>query len=138
MRIGELSKRTGVSVQAIRLYERRRLLKKPPRTPAGYRVYSEQYVDMVSLIQQGKRFGFSLREISKVLALFAVPDEASGTTRFQPGEQACVVEILRIGGKKLEELNAQIESLRRKHKELTRALNELRRPRPPARKTTRS
>jgi DNA-binding transcriptional MerR regulator len=108
MRIGELSRRTGVSVQAIRLYERRRLLKKPPRTPAGYRVYSEDYVDMVRLIHRGKHFGFTLSEISKVLALFAVPDDATGTTPYQRGEHACVTEILRIGARKLDDLDHQL------------------------------
>jgi hypothetical protein len=38
MRIGELAKRAGVSVQAIRFYERRRLMRTPRRTPAGYRM----------------------------------------------------------------------------------------------------
>jgi DNA-binding transcriptional MerR regulator len=136
MRIGELSKRTGASVQAIRLYERRRLLKKPLRTPAGYRVYSEDYVDVVRLIHQGKQFGFTLNEIRGILALFAVPDDATGTTRYQPGEHACVVEILRIGAKKLESLDSQIASLRRKRSELRVALHELATPKRRGRKTT--
>lgn len=136
MRIGELSKRTGISVQAIRLYERRRLLKAPPRTPAGYRAYSEDYVDMVRLIHQGKQFGFTLNEIRKILGLFAVPDSVTGRTRYQPGEHACVVEILRIGAKKLEDLENQIASLRRKRNELKVALNQLAAPAKHGRKTT--
>jgi DNA-binding transcriptional MerR regulator len=125
MRIGELARRTGASVQAIRLYERRRLLKKPPRTPAGYRIYSEEYVDIVRLIHRGKHFGFTLNEIRKVLALFAVPDDTTGTTRYQRGEHACVAEILRIGARKLGDLDHQMELLKRKRKDLAKALNEL-------------
>lgn len=137
MRIGELSRRTGASVQAIRLYERRHLLKKPPRTPAGYRVYSEEYVDMVRLIHRGKHFGFTLNEIRKVLALFAVPDDTTGTTPYQRGEHACVAEVLRIGARKLDDLDHQMELLKGKRKELAVALNELRTPYNRALKATR-
>jgi MerR family transcriptional regulator, Zn(II)-responsive regulator of zntA len=35
MRIGELAKRTGVSVQTLRFYEREGLLEKPARTRSG-------------------------------------------------------------------------------------------------------
>jgi DNA-binding transcriptional MerR regulator len=128
MRIGELAKRTGASVQAIRFYERKRLLKKPPRTSSGYRFYSEEYVDMVLLIHRGQQFGFTLSEIRKILVLFAVPDEVTGTTRYQRGEYACLTEILRLGGEKLSDLDHQIESLTRKRHELATALNELKRP----------
>jgi DNA-binding transcriptional MerR regulator len=91
---------------------------------------------MVRLIHQGKRFGFTLNEIGKVLALFAVPDELTGRTRFQPGEHACVAEILRIGAKKLEDLDKQMDSLRCKRRKLAVALNELRTPNKPGRKRT--
>ena len=34
--IGQLAHEAGVNVETIRFYERRGLLRKPPRTPAGY------------------------------------------------------------------------------------------------------
>lgn len=52
MRIGELAKRAGVSVQAIRFYERRRLMRTPRRTSAGYRIYNEQDLESVTLIKK--------------------------------------------------------------------------------------
>ena len=82
---------------------------------------------MVLLIHRGQHFGFTLNEIRKVLALFAVPDDATGTTPYQKGDHACVAEILRIGAGKLGDLNHQMELLQRKHKELSMALNELER-----------
>jgi MerR family mercuric resistance operon transcriptional regulator len=78
MRIGEFSRLAGVSVQAIRFYERRRLLKKPPRTSSGYRIYSEQDLENVKVIRQCQHFRFTLREIRRILSLFAVPDERTG------------------------------------------------------------
>ena len=40
MRIGELAAEAGVNLQTIRLYERRGLLREPPRLMSGYRTYS--------------------------------------------------------------------------------------------------
>jgi DNA-binding transcriptional MerR regulator len=62
MRIGELAKRAGVSVQAIRFYERRRLMRTPRRTATGYRIYSEQDLENVTLIKKMD----CLRETSKL------------------------------------------------------------------------
>jgi MerR family transcriptional regulator, Zn(II)-responsive regulator of zntA len=73
VRIGELAKRAGVSVQAVRFYERRRLMRTPRRTPAGYRTYSEQDLESVTLIKKMQRFGFKLVEIRRVLQLWILP-----------------------------------------------------------------
>ena len=40
MRIGQMSKQTGVSVDAIRFYERNKLLSPPARSDRGFRLYS--------------------------------------------------------------------------------------------------
>ncbi|KAA5833288.1 MerR family transcriptional regulator [Saccharopolyspora hirsuta] len=51
MRIGELSRRTGVSVRALRYYEQQGLLS-AARTPGGHREYAESDVDKVALVQR--------------------------------------------------------------------------------------
>ncbi|WP_106398417.1 MerR family transcriptional regulator [Actinocorallia populi] len=51
MRIGELAKRSGVSVRALRYYEEQRLLESS-RTSGGQRDYPEEAVDRVRFIQQ--------------------------------------------------------------------------------------
>ncbi|HEY8454664.1 MAG TPA: MerR family DNA-binding transcriptional regulator [Actinopolymorphaceae bacterium] len=50
MRIGELARRTGVSVRALRYYEEQGLLS-ADRSPNGYREYDESAVDRVDQIQ---------------------------------------------------------------------------------------
>ena len=42
LRIGELSRRSGVSNQLLRAWERRYGLLEPMRTEGGYRLYSDQ------------------------------------------------------------------------------------------------
>jgi MerR family copper efflux transcriptional regulator len=68
MRIGEVAKRTGVSVDALRFYEARRLIK-PLRTANGYRLYPEQTLQLVGYIKLAQQLGFSLGEIGENLPL---------------------------------------------------------------------
>lgn len=66
MRIGELAKRTGVSVRALRYYEEQRLLESA-RTPGGQRDYPEAAVNRVQLIQQLYAAGLASRTIVELL-----------------------------------------------------------------------
>ncbi|GGV11892.1 MerR family transcriptional regulator [Streptomyces spectabilis] len=51
MRIGELSRRTGVSERSLRYYEKQGLLA-AERTPGGHREYADSAVDRVIRIQE--------------------------------------------------------------------------------------
>jgi len=42
MQIGKVAKVVGLSVDTIRFYERRALLRRPPRTQGGFRLYGEK------------------------------------------------------------------------------------------------
>jgi DNA-binding transcriptional MerR regulator len=62
MQIGEAAKRTALTVDAIRFYEKRSLLPKPPRTAGRFRLYSDDDVArMAPQVQEltGTGFGFS-------------------------------------------------------------------------------
>lgn len=63
MRIGELARRTGVSVSRIRFYEARGLLPQAPRMDNGYRSYGANAVGILHFVDQAQRLGFSLTEI---------------------------------------------------------------------------
>jgi len=69
--IGELAERTGfgVGVETIRYYERRGLLKEPPRTPSGYRQYAPETVQRLRFIRRAQGLGFTLEEIGDLLEL---------------------------------------------------------------------
>ncbi|GAA2943455.1 MULTISPECIES: MerR family transcriptional regulator [Streptomyces] len=66
MRIGELARRSGVSVRALRYYEEQSLLD-ADRTPGGQRDYPDGAVDRVQLIQQLYAAGLSSRTIVELL-----------------------------------------------------------------------
>ena len=69
MRIGEVASRTGVSVQTVRLYERRGLLKKPIRLPSGYRDYPSNALAFIRFIKRAQGHGFTLDEIRSLIHL---------------------------------------------------------------------
>ncbi len=69
MQIGAVGKRVGLSVDAIRFYERKALLPLPPRTQGGFRQYSENDVDTLSFIGRVQNLGFTLREVRDLLDL---------------------------------------------------------------------
>jgi DNA-binding transcriptional MerR regulator len=69
LRICQLAKRSGVSADTVRYYERIGLMPKPPRTSAGYREYSESAINRVRLVQNALRFGFSLKQVGAFLGV---------------------------------------------------------------------
>lgn len=70
MQIGELARRTGKSVSALRYYEQAGLLLSPERTESGYRSYAPELAERVQFIVRAQAQGFTLREIRDVLTLW--------------------------------------------------------------------
>ena len=126
MRIGELAKRAGVSVQAIRFYERRRLMRTPRRTAAGYRIYSVDALEIVTVIKKMQRFGFQLAEIRRVLQLWILPSDTGAASPYQQGSRECLREALKLGEMKLEAMNEQIRSSTQLRDELEQVLRQIR------------
>lgn len=69
MKIGELARRSGVGVDAIRFYEREALLAPATRLPSGYRLYGADALTRLDFIRRAKALGFSLAEIRELLLL---------------------------------------------------------------------
>ena len=69
MQIGEVAERTALTVDAIRFYERRKLLPKASRSAGRFRLYSEDAIERVSFIRQMQGIGFSLREVGELIQL---------------------------------------------------------------------
>ena len=67
-RIGEIAEQTGVSVETLRYYEKRRLLTAPGRTEGGYRLYSADAVEQVTFIKQAQSLGLTLEDVQQLRA----------------------------------------------------------------------
>lgn len=68
MKIGDLARAGGVTVETIRFYQRRGLLAEPPRG-AGARRYSEGDLERLRSIRAAQTAGFTLEEIATLLGL---------------------------------------------------------------------
>ena len=68
LQAGELARRTGVSKDALRFYERSGLLPRPERLPNNYRVYPSRAVERVLWIRRVLAAGFTVEELSRILA----------------------------------------------------------------------
>lgn len=77
MKIGEVAARTGVTVDALRFYEEKGLIK-PQRTANGYRLYPEQTLQLVGYIKLAQQLGFSLKEIGENVPLLWASESLSG------------------------------------------------------------
>lgn len=67
--IGNVAKRVGIGVETVRFYERKGLVKPPPRSPAGYRLYPDAAVDRLRFVLRAKELGFTLDQIRTLLEL---------------------------------------------------------------------
>ncbi|MEX6662839.1 MerR family transcriptional regulator [Pseudomonas sp. W2-17] len=76
MKIGEVAVRAGVSVDALRFYEEKGLIK-PQRSANGYRHYPEETLQLVGYIKLAQQLGFSLKEIGENLPLLWNSEQVS-------------------------------------------------------------
>src|SRR5712691_7737905 len=88
---GEVASRGGVNLETIRYYERRGLLPKPPRTPAGYRTFDAAALRRLRFIKQAQALGFSLKEVKELLALRVDPRTSCADVRRRT--EAKIVDI---------------------------------------------
>jgi DNA-binding transcriptional MerR regulator len=111
LRVGEVSKRSGVGIETLRFYERSGLLDRPARTESGYRLYDKTVLERLDFIKRAQALGFTLDEIGSVIA-----ERRAGQTPC-----AKVREIVR---RRLDELDERMAQMRRYRREVAAALAE--------------
>src|SRR5687768_13450794 len=100
LKIGEVSKRSGIGIETLRFYERSGLLDKPNRTISGYRMYDASVIERLDFIKRAQVLGFSLTEIKQIII------------EKRTGHSPCaeVREIVRL---RLQELDERMKEMRR-------------------------
>jgi DNA-binding transcriptional MerR regulator len=107
MRIGELSRESGVPPTTLRYYEQAGLLAPPRRTASGYRAYDEEALGRLSFIRAAQSVGLTLAEIRDVIAI-------------RDGGRAPCRHVQELVERRRAEVRAKIRELRRLESELTR------------------
>ena len=65
----KLAQATGCNLETIRYYEKIGMLRDPPRTASGYRVYDDSDVSRLRFILRARELGFAIEEIRGLLEL---------------------------------------------------------------------
>jgi DNA-binding transcriptional MerR regulator len=105
--IGRLGTLGDIEPKTLRYYDRVGLVRPTARTPAGYRVYTEDAVERLRFIRRAKALGMALADIRRILA---VRDE---------GAPPCQ-HVLAVVGQNLAKVQAQIVQLERLRTDLRR------------------
>jgi MerR family transcriptional regulator, copper efflux regulator len=111
LKIGEVSRISGIGIEALRFYERSGLLQKPLRSSGGYRIYDGGILQRLDFIKKAQTLGFSLDEIRRII------NDA------QSGASPCS-EVRKIVGQRLAELDERMREMKRYRKELAATLDE--------------
>jgi MerR family mercuric resistance operon transcriptional regulator len=122
MRIGEIARQAAVNVQTVRFYEREGLLRKPVRTPGGYRSYEHVDLERVAFIKACQGLGFTLREVKHLIRLHRVitlPDRKA-----QMSPQA-VKEILSIAEERVASIEEKMKALSTMRSEMQSVIRAL-------------
>lgn len=103
MYIGEIARKTGLSIKAIRLYEEKKLIP-PPKRSGRYRVYTDADIELLLLIKDAKALGVTLAQLESLIAIEAGPPD------WQKIEQFLQQQKRRIYGE-IAALNATIAKI---------------------------
>ncbi len=107
MRSGQVAAAAGVTVETLRYYERRGVLRAPARRPSGYRDYGADAVGVVRFVKRAQALGFTLAEVETLLQLAAGgPDDCDAV-------QALATAKLADVDRRLARLRALRAALRR-------------------------
>lgn len=108
VQIGKAARLAGISVDAIRFYQKLGLIKGASRTAGGYRLFNGEQIRDLKFVRHAQELGFSLTEIGELLAL-------------RQKHHACS-DVQTMLKHKLADVGEKIKGLARLKAELTGAL----------------
>ncbi len=109
LRIGDVAKKTGITLRTLRYYEELNLIEPDNRTKGNFRLYHPKVIQRVQFINSLKKLDFSLEEIREILGTansFQTDKEVVQRTR-----QALLVKKEKITAKLIEmaDMNREVD-----------------------------
>ncbi|WP_312950012.1 Cu(I)-responsive transcriptional regulator [Superficieibacter sp.] len=108
MNISDVAKRTGLTSKAIRFYEEKGLVTPPLRSENGYRSYTQQHIEELTLLRQARLVGFNLEECGELVDLFNDPARHSADVKKRTLEKVAEIEQHIV---QLQEMRQQLLTL---------------------------
>lgn len=109
-RIGDVTKKIGLTADTLRYYEKIKLLPKVSRNTSGIREYDDKDISRLKFIQRAQKMNFSLSEISDLLKMRENPQKVRD-------------EVRQLTADKLLEVDEHLQSLTTLRSELQLLLN---------------
>jgi DNA-binding transcriptional MerR regulator len=109
VKIGQVAREAGVTVDTVRFYERRGLIPAPGREPSGYRRYPDDTARRIGLTKSLQALGFTLDEILDALR------------SLDAGEATCAGERWRFE-RVLERIDSRLAELHRVRRDVVEVL----------------
>ncbi len=113
LKVSEVGRRTGLTRKALRHYEALGLVEPAVRTPSGYRLYDDEALRRIELVNRAKMLGLSLNEAKEFLHV------AEGCCGENHPDLAALVE------RKLVETDERLAELRNLRRTLDTVLDRL-------------
>lgn len=108
LRIGELSKLSGCSVQTIRYYEKEGLLASPERSEGNFRLYGSNTLKELEFIKHCRGLDITLADIKQLIDLKRRPEEScSSVNRLID----CQLQLVNQRMKELKALKKELQSM---------------------------
>ncbi len=108
MNISIVAKKTGLTSKAIRFYEDKGLVTPPLRGDNGYRSYTQQHINELTLLRQARQVGFNLEECGELVNLFNDPARHSADVKARTLQKVSEIERHIV---ELEAMRKQLLSL---------------------------
>lgn len=108
MNISIVARKTGLTSKAIRFYEDKGLVTPPLRGDNGYRSYTQQHINELTLLRQARQVGFNLEECGELVNLFNDPLRHSADVKARTLQKVAEIERHIV---ELETMRKQLLSL---------------------------
>lgn len=91
-KIGEVTKRTSLTADTLRYYEKFGLLTTISRDASGQRQYNDKDISRLNFIKRAQRMNFKLEEIKQLLVMRENPQHAKDSVRHLTAEKLRNIE----------------------------------------------
>ena len=108
MKIGQLSKTSGCSVQTIRYYEREGLLLSPERSDGNFRLYNDSALKQLEFVKHCRSLDIPLNDIKRLIELKNKPEESCSSVNALIDQQ---LELVNQRMKELKALKAELQQM---------------------------
>ncbi|MCF2917614.1 Cd(II)/Pb(II)-responsive transcriptional regulator [Pseudoalteromonas elyakovii] len=110
MKIGQLSKVSGCSIQTIRYYEKEGLLNLPSRSEGNFRLYDDRALKELEFVKHCRSLDIPLADIKTLLELKNKPEESCSSINNLIANQ---LELVNQRIKELKALKSELQIMKK-------------------------